>query len=642
MTSRRTSILAGTILLVGIAVAAWFMFRPRTEPADENSHALKIQSASYKAPLVIAVQAVYPGANAQTVAATVAAPIEQQVNGVEHMLSMSSQSANDGSYTLHVTFKEGTDLDMAKVLMQNRVSLALPQLPGLVQQEGIAVRKLSPQPLVLVSLTSPDLLFDHLFLSNYAIIQIKNELARLPGVGDVVLFGQRDSRMHVALDVDKLTSLQLSALDVVTAINQQNIQVAGPIGQAPVPQGQPFRFTMSTLGRLAAPEQFESVIVKVTADGRTVRLKDVARVELGSNERNSATLNGKPAVLLGIYPLPNAKPSDVSRAVCDKLAELRANVPEGLALASPFDFAPNLEDPNNPATPEYLVIDVELPDSATSERTVRILERTAELVRKTPGVQDVLTLTEHPFSLVRSRPCLVVRLAPKDKRVLGREQIAGKVRVALQNQIPDATFRLSVPSTVDGFPVYGFAIEFAIEDRGDYGRAILLQKAEELVEKMSRSGKFSDVGVGFGLRHAPYLNMNIDRTKCLALGVEMSDIFNTMQVYLGSYYVNNFNQFGRTWQVIVQVDPRFRDRTADILKLQVKNKQNQLVRLGTVMDLSDTVGPMVVERHNMYPVARITANLTEGVALPEAKTLCETLAEQEFGTKQFKLIWRTR
>jgi multidrug efflux pump len=190
--------------------------------------------------------------------------------------------------------------------------------------------------------------------------------------------------------------------------------------------------------------------------------------------------------------------------------------------------------------------------------------------------------------------------------------------------------------------MYGFPIEFAIEDHGDTDRAILRNRAGALVEKMNETGKFSDVGVCPGLRRAPALNVEIDRTKCQALDVEINDIFNTLQVYLGSYYVNSFNQSGRTWQMNVQVDPRFTDRASDILKLQVRNKQNQLVRLGTLMRVSDDFGPMVIERHNFYPIARITANLAEDAPLAEAKSLCEKLAEQEFGTKQFKLIWRTR
>jgi multidrug efflux pump subunit AcrB len=630
MRSRRPLILTGAILLVGLAVLVSLIFR------------LRLHSTAYTAPLVISVQASYPGANAQTVADTVAAPIEEQVNGVESMLSMSSTSSNDGSYTLNVTFKDGTDLDMAKVLVENRVSFALPVIPVVVQMDGVAVRKRSPQPLLLVSVTSPDGRYDPIFLSHYATIFVKDELGRAPGVSDIVLFGQREQRMRLTLDADKLAEFQLSAMDVATAISQQDVQVpAGPIGQAPVTKNQQFQWALKTLGRRANSEEFRSITLKANPDGRIVRLKEVARVEPG-DDGSRATLNGKPAVLLGIHPLPTAKPSDVSRAILDKLAELRARVPKGLSLEAAFDFAPNVEEPNNPATPEYLVIDVELPESASTERTARTLERAAELLRKTQGVRDVLALTEHPFSLVRSRPCLVVRLTPKDQRDLDRKQIAGAVRGALQKQILDALFRLSLPSAADGFPLYGFPIEFAIEDRGNQGYTILRQRSEALVEKMNENGKFSDAAVSPGLSRAPFLNLNIDRTKCLARSLEISDVLNTLQVYLGPPHVKNFTEVGGAWKVNVRADPRYRAQTSDLLQLLVRNKQNQLVRLGAVMEVRGASGPAVIERHNMYPIARITANLAEGVSLPEARSLCETLIEQEFDTKEFKISWRIR
>jgi multidrug efflux pump subunit AcrB len=465
----------------------------------------------------------------------------------------------------------------------------------------------------------------------------------VPGVGDIVLFGQRESRIRVVLDADRLTAFQLTAQDVVTAINQQKFQVAGgTAGQVPGQDGQQFQLTIHALGRLTELEPLQSLLVKATPEGRTVRLQDVASVELDRDERSSASLNGKPAVLLSLHPLPNANPGDVSRAVGDKLAELRRNTPEGLDLAVAFDFTPNLEEQTNPATAEHLVIDAELPQSASAERTAHTLARAAELVRKTPGVQDVLALTEHPFSLDRNRPSLVVRLTPRHQREFNREQIAGNVRSALQNQIPEAVFRPSVPSTAGGFPVYGFPIDFVIEDRRDHGSAALRECAEALVEKLNQSGKFSDAGVGSSLRQVPLLNLDIDRGKCQTLGVEINEVINTMQVYLGSHSVNSFNQFGRAWQMSVQVDPRFRGRNSDILKLQVKNRENQLVPLGTVVAVRDTLGVMVIERHNLYPSARITANLAEGVPLGEAKSLCETLAAQAIGTKQLELIWRIR
>src|SRR5436189_354846 len=207
-------------------------------------------------PPTVEVSAIYPGANAQVVADTVAAPVEQQVNGVEGMLYMSSQCTNDGNYTLTVTFQNGVDLNMAQVLVQNRVNLAQPILPDLVKRRGVTVKKKSPSVLMIVNLYSPDQSRDNLYLSNYATIQLKEQLARLKGVGDITYLGQRDYSMRLWLDPDKMASRSLTASDVVAAIEPQNTQVAaGLLGQPPVAAGQVFQFTMSTMGRLSDAEQ---------------------------------------------------------------------------------------------------------------------------------------------------------------------------------------------------------------------------------------------------------------------------------------------------------------------------------------------------------------------------------------------------
>jgi multidrug efflux pump subunit AcrB len=642
-------IAAGVLLLASGFVGAYFLFRC----PDDKNRALQdqpapapppapVRAAPYQLPLVICVSATYPGANAQTVVDVVAAPIEQQVNGVENVLSMTSASANDGTYTLQITFSAGTDLDVAQVLVQNRVSLALPLLPQLVQNEGITVRKKAPQPIVLVSVTSPDDRFDSLYLSNYATIQIRDELARLPGVGDVIPFGRHDSQLRVTLDTNKLSSRNLTATDVLTALAQKNIQIeAGPIGQQPRPAGQQFQLTVGPLGRLPEPETLGDIIISTGPPGASaiVRLRDLARVERAKNEAVDATLDGKPAVLLGVQLLPSAKASQVSRAVVEKLTELRTRAPDGLDLAVAFDFSANLEEPDRPTAPDHLVIDAELPDGASTERTVQTLNRAAKVVRTAPGIRHVLTLTEHPFSLVRNQPCLIVGLAPRDQRDAHREPIAERLRGSLRQEIPEAAFRVSVPSTAAGFPVYGWPVEFAIEGSGDLGWERRRQSAQALIDRMIRSGKFVDVGGDPGSRGAAFLYMEIDRTKCQALGVAVNDVFNTLQVFLGSYYVNNFNTFGRTWQLSVRTDPNFRDRTDDLLKLQVKNKEGQAVRLGTIMTVRDAEGPAVIERHNLYPMVRITAALAAGVSMDEARALCETLADQELG-KEMKLSWR--
>src|SRR5256884_1999611 len=214
-------------------------------------------------PPTVLVTALYPGANSQTVQDTVAAPIEAQVSGVEGMMYMSSQCTNDGAYNLTVTFKLGMDSDMAQVLVQNRVSLAMPVIPALVQNEGITVKKMSPNTLMIVNLVSPDGRYDSIFLSNYATIYVKDELGRLPGVAGITYLGQRDYSLRAWLDPDKLAALNLSAIDVVAAIAQQNVQVAaGQIGQPPTMRAQQFQLTINTLGRLTDPEQFADIIVK--------------------------------------------------------------------------------------------------------------------------------------------------------------------------------------------------------------------------------------------------------------------------------------------------------------------------------------------------------------------------------------------
>src|SRR5438034_4778280 len=238
-----------SIVLVLGGIVAW-----RTLPVEQYPEVT---------PPTVLVTAFYPGANALTVQDTVAAPIEEQVSGVEGMMYMSSRCTNDGAYNLTVTFKLGMDSDMAQVLVQNRVSLALPVIPPLVQNEGITVKKMSPNTMMIVNLISPDGRYDNTFLSNYATIFIKDELGRLPGIAGITYLGQRDYSLRAWLDPEKLAALNLSAVDVVNAIGQQNLQVAaGQIGQQPVPRGQQFQLTINALGRLTTEEEFGNIIIK--------------------------------------------------------------------------------------------------------------------------------------------------------------------------------------------------------------------------------------------------------------------------------------------------------------------------------------------------------------------------------------------
>ncbi len=246
-------------------------------------------------PPTVQVNCTYPGASAQVVAETVAAPIEQQVNGVEKMLYMESQSANDGSYSLTVTFEQGMDLNLAQVLVQNRVNLALPMLPGRDQADRRDDAQAGrPTSSCRSTSYSPHGRYDQLYLSNYALMHIRDELLRLPGISDIFIAGQRDYSMRIWVDPDKLAARNLTAGDVVAALREQNAQVAcGQIGQQPVARGQETQITLTTLGRLKEPEQFANIILRATPDGRIIRIRDVGRVVLGAkNEDLSCRCNG--------------------------------------------------------------------------------------------------------------------------------------------------------------------------------------------------------------------------------------------------------------------------------------------------------------------------------------------------------------
>src|SRR5689334_4286018 len=290
-------------------------------------------------PPTVQVTTRYPGASAKTVVDTVALPIEQQVNGVEDMLYMQSYSGADGTYTLTVTFKIGTDLNFAQVLVQNRVSAALSQLPSAVQNQGVTVQKKSTAILLFVTLTSPNATYDSLFLSNYATISIRDELSRLPGVGNVTVFGAGQYSMRVWLDPSKLQVRSLMPQDVIQAIQQQSQQVtAGQVGAPPAQQGQAFQYTLNIAGRLDDKTQFEDIIVKTGTSGDVTRVRDVGWVELGAQTYSQVfSLNKKPAAGIGVFQSPGANALEVEKAVEKKMAELAKAFPQDIRYDTPFD-----------------------------------------------------------------------------------------------------------------------------------------------------------------------------------------------------------------------------------------------------------------------------------------------------------------
>jgi len=283
------------------------------------------------APPTIVVRASYPGANAETVAETVATPIEQEINGIENMLYMSSYSTSDGNMSLTITFKLGTNLDTANVLVQNRVSVAQPRLPVEVRNLGVTTRKSSPDLMMVVHMLSPDESYDQLYISNYALLRVRDQLLRLDGVGDITVFGVREYSLRIWLDPKKLAAYQLSTGDIVAALQEQNVQIAGgALGAPPAPSNQAFQLIVQTQGRFSDVGQFRQIIVK-SAEGRLVRLDDVATVELGARDYvTNSYLNGKPAVALGIFQRPGTNALQAAEEVVKRMNALKRDFPKGV------------------------------------------------------------------------------------------------------------------------------------------------------------------------------------------------------------------------------------------------------------------------------------------------------------------------
>jgi len=291
------------------------------------------------APPVVSVQAVYPGASAQTLEQTVASPIENAINGVPNMIYMSSSSASNGTVQIQVTFEIGTNVDIAAVNVNNRVKQVEPRLPEEVRRQGVTVERGSSSFLQVLAFYSPDGRYDNLFISNYVTLNVLDQLKRLPGTTNVQIFGAHDYAMRVWVKPDRLAQLRLSPADVVAALNEQNAQfAAGKVGQSPIDQKQDLVYTITTRGRLSDPKEFEKIIVRANPDGSIVRLSDVAQVELGSKDYEFiGRVNGKPATLMGIFLSPGANALDVAKSVKQEMAQMSARFPEGLSYSIPYD-----------------------------------------------------------------------------------------------------------------------------------------------------------------------------------------------------------------------------------------------------------------------------------------------------------------
>jgi hydrophobic/amphiphilic exporter-1 (mainly G- bacteria), HAE1 family len=809
-------------------------------------------------PPTVQVTTTYPGASAQVVADTVASPIEEQVNGVENMLYMSSTSASDGSYTLTVTFDVGTDTDIDQVLVQNRVQIAVPQLPPEVQLEGLITQKQSTDIVLFVTLTSPDKTFDSLFLSNYATIDLQDELARLKGVGQTRVVGAGTYSLRMWLDADKLTARNLTTQDVVNAVQEQNVQVAaGVVGEPPTKIKPAFQYTITTKGRLTTTEEFGNIIVKVApgAAAQITRIKDVARIELGAQTYDQYfQVNGKPAAGIAIYQLPGANALDVAKRVRAKMDQLKVRFPQGLVYDIPFDttkfvsaaidevywtlgeagvlvllvilmflqdwrailvpattvpvtiigafaamyalgFTINLltmfglilaigivvDDaivivenashhieaglPPKEATIKamsellgpiigitlvlmavflpasflggitgqlyrqfaltiaataaisainaltlkpaqcatylrppsgrpkfivfrafnsgygrlehvyasasrwvvrhtvpmmvgyvvllalatwgflalptgflptedqgYFVISAQLPDAASQQRTEEVIDKLNRVVGATPGVDTVNAIDgQNIFDGTVSSNAAAVYVTYKDwnQRKSATESQAG-VLTHLQQEfakIPNARILAFPPPAIRGLGVSG-GFQMEVEDISNVGLNELGQVTEEMVAAGNGQTNLRALNTTFSAS-VPQLYLDIDRSKVKSLNLPLSLVFNTLQSYLGSTFVNLFNQFGRTYQVLIQADANFRDRIKDITKLQVRNGNGNMVPLGTLLKVQPTLGPTTVLRYNLHPAATITGQTAPGASTGQALDLMEQMAQEK-------------
>jgi len=826
-------------------------------------------------PPTVVVRASYPGANPKTISDTVAAPLEQAINGVEHSLYMFSQATSDGVMTLTITFAIGTDLDNAQVQVQNRVAQVLPKLPEDVRRLGVTTAKASPDLLMVVHLFSPDGRYDDVYVRNYGTLQVRDVLARLPGVGEVRVFGSGDYAMRVWLDPNKVAAKGLTASDVVAAIREQNVQVAaGAVGQQPNSRPVDTELLINTQGRLATEEEFGAIIVKSGTNGERVQLRDVARIELGANAYAlRSLLNNKAAVALPIAQLPGSNAIATSDAVRAAMKDMAKSFPEGLKYDIVYDptvfvrssieavvhtlleaivlvvlvvilflqtwrasiiplaavpvslvgtfavmhglgfsinalslfglvlaigivvddaivvvenvernislgktpyeatrqamrevtgpivatalvlsavFIPTafisgltgqfykqfamtiaistiisafnsltlspalsallLKDHHAPKdrltrlmdfsfgwffrpfnrffewaankysagvarllrvsaialvvyagmlvltgvlfqkTPtgfvptqdkQYLVAFAQLPSAASLERTDAVIRRMGDIVLKHPGVANAIAfpgLSINGFTNSPNSGIVFVALKPFEERKT--KELAGQaIAQQLQKEfasIEDAYIAIFPPPPVQGLGTIG-GFKLYVEDRGDNGLDALYGATQGLIGKGWQTPGLTGLFSSFTI-NTPQLQADVDRAKAKAQGVPLQNVFETMQINLGSMYVNDFNRFGRTYQVVAQADAEFRDRPEDILRLKTRNAAGQLVPLGSLVKVSETYGPDRVMRYNGYPAAEINGAPAPGYSSGQAEEIIEKLAKENL-PKGMVLDW---
>ncbi len=817
------------------------------------------------APPTIVVRAQYPGATPEDLAKTVSQPLEQEINGVENMLYMSSSATADGELAITVTFELGTDLDQAQVLVQNRVAIAEPRLPEEVRRLGVTVNKSSPDLLLVVQMFSPNETYDRLYVSNYAILQVRERLRRIKGVGEVRLFGVREYSMRVWLDPDKLSSLELTPGDVVAQLQEQNLQVAaGNIGQPPTTTNNPLQLTVSALGRLSEPEQFQNVVVKSGENNEVVRLQDVARVELGALDYSvNNYANDTPAVAMPVSQLPGSNALATAQEIRAAMKEVSQAFPEDLEYSIIYDPTVFIEEsiaavqktifeavllvvivilvflqtwrasiiplvaipvsligafagmallgfsinnltlfglvlaigivvddaivvveniernlgegktPRNAARqamnevtgpivattlvivaifvptaflpgisgqfyrqfaltitgsviissivsltlspalgalllkgkdakpdwftriwnflfgwffnafnwvfgrfvrgytgivrrmvrvaafsliayaalaavawwgfrlvpsgfiPEqdqgYCIIAVQLPDSASLQRTDEVVREVARIANSVEGIEHVVSFAGFNGATFAGAPNagamfpVFEDFKQRDKNGRSGDIIIEELRMKL-GAMTEAMVLVLPPPSVRGVGSGG-GFKMVLQDRGNLGTRELEKAAFAMVGAANQDPVIGQAFTSFRST-VPRLYAEIDRVKVKRLDVDLDEVFSTMQIYLGSIFVNELNLFGRTYQVTAQADAQFRDDPEDLYDLKTRNRQGEMVPLGSVLELQETTGVDRFLRYNLYPAANIQGSAARGYSTGEAIKALERIAEE--------------
>jgi multidrug efflux pump len=813
-------------------------------------------------PPTVVVKASYPGANPKVIAETVATPLEEQINGVEGMLYTSSQSTSDGQMTLTVTFALGTDLDNAQVQTQNRVAQALPRLPEEVQRLGVTTTKSSPDLTMVVHLTSPDNRYDMLYLSNYARTRIKDQLARLDGVGDVQLFGAGEYSMRVWMNPEKLAIRNLTTGDVIKAVQEQNIEVAaGALNAPPGPNSNAFQVNINTQGRLVTEDDFLNIIVRSDPTGSVTHLRDVARVELGSNNYAlRSLLNNREAVAIPIFQRPGSNAIAISDEVRAEMATLKKDFPQGVDYTIVYDptvfvrgsieavvhtlfeaiilvvlvvilflqtwrasiiplvavpvsligtfavmylvgfslnalslfglvlaigivvddaivvvenverhiehgldpkmatrqamtevtgpivatalvlcavFVPaafisgltgqfyrqfaltiaistvisafnsltlspalaalllkGRDEPKDkltvlmdrslgwifrpfnrtferasnsyvggvkkilrfavvmlvlyaglvglgvlgfartptgfvpPQDKQYLVAFAQLPDAASLDRTETVIREMGDIALKDPGAASAVQfpgLSINGFTNSTNSGIVFVTLKPFEERRdkdLSADAIVARLNAKFAS-IQGAYIAIFPPPPVNGLgTIGGFRVQ--LEDRGDLGFDELFKQTQGIIGASQKTPELAHLFSSFQV-NVPQFDADIDREKAKAEGIDLGDVFQTMQAYLGSLYVNDFNRFGRTYQVNVSAEPSFRHEPSDVVGLKTRNAAGDLVPLGSFLTMRQTNGPDRVQHYNGYPTAEINGGAAPGYSTGQAQDAMEKL-----------------